>query len=140
ILFSSVSVENKGKLKIKGRLLDALGEPIVGATIELKEFGNPVLTVNSNPVGKFVLEAEYQKKYTLHFSQTGYYAMFIQLDTDIPIPKSDKNYTYQPYLNLISDTVESFNANVFKKPIIRVVYNNIQDYFSESQEDLAEFV
>lgn len=135
------SYENEGKLKIKGVVKDPDGEFIdEEITVTLKEFGKEVSKTSTNAVGKFSLEVDYQKTQTLHFDAKGYVSMHIQIDSRIPLPKSDKNYTISPYLNLLSDTVKNINLSVFRKPFTRIVYFPIDDFFDVDASSLDEFI
>lgn len=133
--------ENTGRLKIKGRVADAQGKNLKDVKVTLKEFGKELSSTTTNAQGKFTLEAEYQKKLTLHFEAKGFVSMYMQYDTELPLPKSDKNYVSQPFINMLSDTMTQFNLNTFsRKPITRFVYDPIEDLFVEDQSELTNFV
>ncbi len=139
LFFVFQAFENTGRLKIRGKLVDPKGRPLSEVVVELKEFNKVISSTTTTGGGKFSVEVEYQKKQTLHFTKKGYVSMYLQVVSDIPLPKSDKNYTFSPEFFMVSDTAD-FNLNQFRKPITRVVYDPIEDFFVEDNSVLEDFV
>ena len=67
LTFSLTTLAQKGK--IDGKITDANGNPLAGVSILIKETGKGIATGTD---GRFVLNAEFGKKYTLVISATNY--------------------------------------------------------------------
>lgn len=132
--------ENSGRLKIKGKIADEAGKPLTEVDVVLKEFNKVVSSTTTSATGKFTVEIEYQKKQTLHFSKKGFASMYLQIVSDIPLPKSDKNFTFTTEFPLIANNSEFNVTQMSNRPFSRVVYDPLEDLFILDDSVLDEFV
>jgi len=140
VFFATIfAFENTGRLKVKGSLSSPDGKPLGDVKVTLKEFDKVIASTNTTGGGKFNIEVEYQQKQTLHFEKDGFVKMYLQIVSDIPLPKSDKNYTFSPALVMVSEGSD-FNLNVFKKPFTRIIYDPLEDLFTQDDTALDDFV
>jgi hypothetical protein len=139
VMATFLAFENTGRLKIKGSISDPDGKPLGDVKVTLKEFDKVISTTTTTGGGKFSIEVEYQQKQTIHFENDGFVKMYLQVISDIPLPKSDKNYTFSPALFLVAEGSD-FNLNVFKKPFTRIVYDPLEDLFIQDDSALDDFV
>lgn len=135
-------IEN-GRLKVSGKVKNHIGEMLEGVRIILMDsLGRSAIdTLRTNQRGAYNIDLAYQNKYRLYFEKEGYYKIFFEFNTKLPIKKELLDYYYSPPSEIMLADSFELNERTFRKnPITEIRFFEYYDHFRADEDKLRAYL